>query len=177
MKSLRHRESRFLAACKIDLASRRVAIDPAEIEAVLERVPTTFGGLPTVHPAPAVRHRRRPTRKPALSWRRKFSQSQWTRSGPTENRRRSQSRPYALNERNPPISRNTTATTGKTPAADGAIFVVSAAICVGNTMRRRPTTSESHPTTVTSTGQPHPSICCGNRRWRDPARTRRNPRS
>src|SRR5262249_39472971 len=59
-------------------------------------------------------------------------------------RRRSHWRPDALNERNPPISRNTTATTGRTPAADGAIFVVSAAICVGNTMRRRPTTSESH---------------------------------
>ena len=52
------------------------------------------------------------------------------------------------------ISRNTTAKTGKTPAAAGTIFVAIAASCVGNTMRRGPTTSESHPITVTSTGQP-----------------------
>jgi hypothetical protein len=39
-------------------------------------------------------------------------------------------------------------------AAEGATFIIIAASCVGNTMRRRPTTSDSHPITVTSTGQP-----------------------
>jgi hypothetical protein len=40
------------------------------------------------------------------------------------------------------------------PPSRGAIFVAIAAICVGSTIRRRPTTSESQPMRVTSTGQP-----------------------
>jgi hypothetical protein len=72
-----------------------------------------------------------------------------------------------LNERNTPIPKNMTAKTGKTPAAEGAIFVASAASCAGNTMRRRPTMSGSHPITVTGTGQPHVHRLWNGKTWHE----------